>query len=1815
MLLSILKVNVSYLLRSFLLLCLAFTAAAQQQSQYDKGTPPQHAAGVSSFGSYVSADIGTINLANGSLNLSIPLANVGGRGFWIPITLNYSSKVWSASKDKDIYTPQQGGPTTAPVVFADYIKADFSIDFYNRIAAGWTIGAQPLLRSNAFGLSPFGGTQCGTPYMLTKLTLVMPDKGEVEFRDDLTDGAPLHSLTDSQGCFVRDGARGERWHATDGSGAIFISDALNGVVLGNLSGVVITDDGMRYRFSNVGVSAGVGLARCVSITDRNGNVVEITYPSSSEVSYKDQLGRVTTVQRDVADPEGLDGQLAILVTFKGYNGQPAGQPRYYKIKTGAMRNSYRSDINPTLPVVTGDADDELASHFYEITSPHTELFPNSWGKFVQNIDGKPVVSSLILPDRRKLDFAYNEYGEVAEVRLPAGGKIQYDYGSAGLPSGNTLQQEKRTSVPLPSNVNDIDRAVVTRRTLPDGVTVETNWQYGYGQQAVAGTTYACTTVTARAGSPTGTLLLDQRHFFLAAERYVNSLTLSGTNYRRWSTGVEWRTETRDSSGSILAAVERDWTQRAPVTWPTGYAQESGQVQEQPANDNRVNETRNILATGSQSRTTTLYDGFNNPTQISEFDYDNTLKRRTQISYLTTNNGYAYQTDDAVHLLRLPEQQSVFDGAGTEESRTVYQYDKYQDDTLNGLLIDHGVVTQHDVTYGVSKITRGNVTATGKWLNTTGGTIYSYTHYDTLGNVISIRDPKGNISLIDYADDFGVGALPGSGVIGPAGATFAFPTLVTSPRPNSGEAVQTARSQYDFATGLLTGFKDRNGIISQTIYDDPFNRPTLVKEALGLVGLETRTAMYYAPTTVFGVTLSKNDVLTARDQNNPGDANLRSWSITDGFGRTKENWTRDLQGDVKVEVGYDGLGRVAQMSNPFRPSLSETAFYTTTTYDLAGRIKNVTSPGNAVVISSYVGNAVTVQDQAGNLRRSITDGLGRLIEVHEPDNTNDLGSLISPKQRTIYQYNARDQLTQVTQGGQIRSFVYDSLSRLTSATNPETCDAQGVPVPTTYKYDDNGNLVVKTDARNASIHYSYDGLNRVTRRWYNGSSDPTVLTHNSPALPVDVAATDELKYYYDSQALPNGAPSVDRGSSTGRLVATTFGGSTSIAGNYGGYDSLGRVKQSIQTTDGTSYSFVYSYDLAGNLRTQTYPSGRIVETEYNTAGKMAGVKNQSSGKYYAGAAPTDSVNRIQYAAHGAISQMRLANNDSLWEHTTFNARLQPTQIGLGTSATDSSKLQLDYTYSPIINGVADPSKNNGNLRTQTVTGGGFTATQSYSYDYLNRLVTASEGTAWSQTYDFDRWGNRSVRVGSYLPNSALTPQSANATDFSSFEANTNRLSKIKFPSVTYDKAGNLKTDQVGSAFIYDAENRQVTAAVAGQSTTYIYDGDGHRIKKVTVAATTVFVYNLMGQLVAEYSSAPPPPSGTKKYLVADQLGTPRVITDATGTVLSRHDYLPFGEELFAGIGSRTTPSGFSANDLIRQQFTEFERDGETGLDYAINRYYSASQGRFSGADPYNIVVEKENGQDDKERSQILLNYCLQPQIWNKYTYSLNNPFRYVDPDGRRPRTELDLARIKRLTGEYEKAKQAGDADLANAISQAVSEIGTAIDAVPEGQEDPSNLKTVFFAIDQLGAKSFATNESNRFSMNGWEVALGPGDNKCNFFVAMSWALGGGIGLNGEGNTKGVPVYGTKGGVGGLWGNGYVPGANEWSGGRVQNFTRVTAPQLGDVAAWGSKGQGHSGIYVGGGAVIYAHIFEGVKIQSVQFVNSKQNTQAAFNRYKP
>jgi RHS repeat-associated protein len=234
---------------------------------------------------------------------------------------------------------------------------------------------------------------------------------------------------------------------------------------------------------------------------------------------------------------------------------------------------------------------------------------------------------------------------------------------------------------------------------------------------------------------------------------------------------------------------------------------------------------------------------------------------------------------------------------------------------------------------------------------------------------------------------------------------------------------------------------------------------------------------------------------------------------------------------------------------------------------------------------------------------------------------------------------------------------------------------------------------------------------------------------------------------------------------------------------------------------------------------------------------------------------------------------------------------------------------------------------------------------------------------------------------------LTPQSAFAGDLSAFNASNNRLI-----ASGYDFAGNQTVDAQNRTFTYDAENRQITFnGTAGQ---YFYDGDGRRVKKIDGTGTTVFVYNAGGQLIAEYHSDPVPPAsggGGTSYLTSDHLGSTRVVTKADGTVKARYDYLPFGEELGSGIGSRTVGMGYSAADSTRQKFTQKERDNESGLDYFGARYYGSAQGRFTGVDPYNPIV-------DIDKEENFRQYLGQPQNWNRYTFVWNNPLKFIDPNG-------------------------------------------------------------------------------------------------------------------------------------------------------------------------------------------------------------------------
>jgi len=120
------------------------------------------------------------------------------------------------------------------------------------------------------------------------------------------------------------------------------------------------------------------------------------------------------------------------------------------------------------------------------------------------------------------------------------------------------------------------------------------------------------------------------------------------------------------------------------------------------------------------------------------------------------------------------------------------------------------------------------------------------------------------------------------------------------------------------------------------------------------------------------------------------------------------------------------------------------------------------------------------------------------------------------------------------------------------------------------------------------------------------------------------------------------------------------------------------------------------------------------------------------------------NSFTYTAAGAVSSLRLGNGR--WENTTFNSRLQPTQIGLGSGATSQNLLKIDYSYGS--------TNNNGNVLSQTITVErpsqiDLVFDQTYTYDSLNRITSAEEKTGatqnWKQTYVFDRYGNPAQRI--------------------------------------------------------------------------------------------------------------------------------------------------------------------------------------------------------------------------------------------------------------------------------------------------------------------------------------------------------------------------------------------------------------------------------------------------------------------------------------
>ena len=253
-----------------------------------------------------------------------------------------------------------------------------------------------------------------------------------------------------------------------------------------------------------------------------------------------------------------------------------------------------------------------------------------------------------------------------------------------------------------------------------------------------------------------------------------------------------------------------------------------------------------------------------------------------------------------------------------------------------------------------------------------------------------------------------------------------------------------------------------------------------------------------------------------------------------------------------------------------------------------------------------------------------------------------------------------------------------------------------------------------------------------------------------------------------------------------------------------------------------------------------------------------------------------------------------------------------------------------------------------------------------------------------SYVYDQYGNRQQQ--NVTAGSGPQPQY-------SFSASTNHVTNNGYQ---YDLAGDVLNDGYCS-YTWDAEQHMSSATCPANSTattTYIYDAAGRRVaKEVGGAVTEADVYNTAGQVVSRYGPYPAETwlgddvwvggahlaiyaNGQTYFPLTDQVGTERARFASTGGIVESCVSLPFGDGLQC-----------TGSDPDPYHFAKLERDAESGDDHAQHRDYNSIPGRWLSPDPAGTkVVSLTN-----------------PQTWNLYVYSGNNPVTDNDPSGLDPQT--------------------------------------------------------------------------------------------------------------------------------------------------------------------------------------------------------------------
>ena len=915
-------------------------------------------------------------------------------------------------------------------------------------------------------------------------------------------------------------------------------------------------------------------------------------------------------------------------------------------------------------------------------------------------------------------------------------------------------------------------------------------------------------------------------------------------------------------------------------------------------------------------TTAAYNAFGLQTLAEVFDFGSSTARGSLLRKEVWTYGGSIPS--------LVTQDEVFDGSGNLAGETLYGYDGAAPTVSSG-------VPQHVTVSGP----RGNLTSMTQFAST--GTSYaSSATYEDTGSLLTSTTPNGKTTL-SYD------------------STFTYNTGATLPTPSSGVSIGTSASFDTTNTGLPLSSTDPNSQETKITTYDSMLRPTEIEYPDG-----GETTWTYTPTLVTTATLQTP---------NPSASNEIQY---DGYGRPSRSEVANGQSGndfYQTDTCYDGNGNVAFSSYRYQSTgfgatkVCSGSGGDTNTYDVLGRLINVTRGNGETRTYMYKGRATQFTDENGVSRISQVDGLGRLTTVCEiaptTINTQNTGTpancgtdIAGTGLITTYSYTLATptttitQGTQTTQGIQIRTFQSDWLGRPTMVSEPESGT-------TTYSYAYNSTGLQTTRQRPKANQSSSSTLTTTT--WQYDSLSRLVSVSYTDGTPTKTYTYDVNGGFGDTQT---------------NIIGRLSHAATPTTGTVYGYDAMGRIvfmAECVPTTCGNgAFGLNYTYDLAGNLTSSSDGSGVTTTYTLSPAAEVLSIKSSLSDSTH----PGTLVSNVLNGPNGPVSYT-LGNG--LSQFNSYDGLGRVNGGSVCPEAPSSNCTSAVYSFSVNRKGTQLTGSSD------SVQGAGIT----YGYDNFNRLTSLTNSVGLLYSYTYDRYGNRWAQT-----------QSQGGVSFSqSFNKATNQIIGTGF---TYDAAGNLTSDTTNT-YTYDADGNLIQQVGGGTTQGFTYDALNQQVAQSFPIGSSQLVtevaFDKSGQLASLWLvgsgnalsqragkaywgttaiESYAPQNNMAYFAHRDWVGSRRAITDATGATSDIRQSLPFGDGAANVSGSQ---------DNTFDGFTGMWNGGTSATNHAQFREYWNSAGRWLQPDPYSGSYRFKN-----------------PQSFNRYAYALNNPLGLIDPLG-------------------------------------------------------------------------------------------------------------------------------------------------------------------------------------------------------------------------